>query len=199
MAEPSKQDYGPVLGSGCLHLAAIALLGFGIVFLWASWKSQMTHQLALIVLAVCALPSAITLYRLWRLRKAIGTADLRIDEPIPLGYSGKATYVRPLREATLRQIEARLQCEEVVVKGSGKNKKEIHAVIHDEALTPVTVPMMEQIQAQIPIRIPPTGPASFLEEEARVVWWIRLRLRMEGCPNTQSSFQIEVLPAVSER
>ena len=194
-----KTDYGPVLGSGFIHLAAIALLGFGIVFVWASWSSRIVRQPALIVLAVCALPSAITLFRLWRLRKAIGTADLHIDDPIPLGFSGKATYSRPLREATLSQIEARLQCEEIVVKGSGRSKREIRAVVHDEALTPATVPMMEQIQAQIPIRIPPTGPASFSEEETRVVWWIRLRLRMEGCPNTQSSFQIEVLPAVSER
>lgn len=194
-----KTDHGPALGSGCLNLAAVALLGFGVVFVWASWSSRMMRQPALIVLAVCALPSAITLFRLWRLRKAIGTADLHIDDPIPLGFSVKATYFRPLREATLRQIEARLQCEEIVVKGSGRNKGEIRAVVHDEALAPVTVPMMEQIQAQIPIRIPPTGPASFSEGEARLVWWIRLQLRMEGCPNTQSSFQIEVLPAVSER
>ncbi len=199
MADSPREDHGPVLGSGFVHLAAIALLGFGIVFVWASWSNRMMHQPALIVLAVCALPSAITLFRLWRLRKAIDTADLHIDDPITLGFSGKATYFRPLHEATLRQIEARLQCEEVVVKGSGKNKREIRAVVHDEALAPATVPMMEQIQAQIPIRIPPTGPASFSEEEARVVWWIRLRLRMEGCPNTESSFQIEVLPAVAER
>ena len=199
MADSAKEDHGPVLGSGCIHLAAIALLGFGIVFTWASWSNRMMRQPALIVLGACALPVAITLFRLWRLRKAIGTADLRIDEPLPLGFSGKATYVRPLRQATLRQIEARLQCEEVVIKGSGKNKREIREVIHDEPLAPVTVPMMEQIQAQIPIRIPPTGPASLSGEEARVIWWIRLRLTMEGCPNTQSSFQIEVLPAVSER
>jgi len=199
MADSPREDHGPVLGSGFVHLAAIALLGFGILFVWASWRNRMIRQPALIVLAVCALPSAITLFRLWRLRKAIDTADLHIDDPITLGFSGKATYFRPLHEATLRQIEARLQCEEVVVKGSGKNKREIRAVVHDEALAPATVPMMEQIQAQIPIRIPPTGPASFSEEEARVVWWIRLRLRMEGCPNTESSFQIEVLPAVAER
>lgn len=199
MADSPKGDHGPALGSGCLHLAAVALLGFGIVFTWASWSNRIMRQPALIVLAACALPSAITLFRLWRLRRALGTADLRIDDPIPLGFNGKATYLRPLREATLRQIEARLQCEEVVVKGSSRNKREIRAMIHDEALTAVTVPMMEQIQAQIPVRIPPTGPASFFEEEARVIWWIRLRLRMEGCPNTQSSFQIEVLPAVSER
>ena len=39
--------------------------------------------------------------------------------------------------------------EEIVVKGSGRSKREIRAVVHDEALTPATVPMMEQIQAQI--------------------------------------------------
>lgn len=194
-----KTDYGPVLGSGFLHLAAVALLGFGVVFVWASWSNRMMRQPALIVLGVCALPSAITLFRLWRLRKAIGTADLHIEDPIPLGFSAKATYFRPLREATLRQIEARLQCEEIVVKGSGRNKREIRAIVHDETLTPVTVPMVEQIQAQIPIRLPPTGPASLSEDEARVIWWIRLRLRMEGCPNTQSSFQLSVLPAVAER
>src|SRR5438132_8612751 len=142
-----KTDYGPVLGSGFIHLAAIALLGFGIVFVWASWSSRIVRQPALIVLAVCALPSAITLFRLWRLRKAIGTADLHIDDPIPLGFSGKATYSRPLREATLSQIEARLQCEESVVKGRGRHKRESRAKVHDAGLTRVTVPRSQQTRA----------------------------------------------------
>ena len=69
---------------------------------------------------------------------------------------------------------------------------------HD-VLAPVVTPMMEQVRVQIPLRIPKEGAPSFWSERARIEWWLRLRLRMRGCPNTESSFQIEVLPAVVER
>jgi hypothetical protein len=35
--------------------------------------------------------------------------------------------------------------------------------------------------------------------EAKITWWLRLRLNMIGCPNTQSSFAIDVDPTVVRR
>lgn len=201
MNEPvHKSDHGPILGSGWNHLTSTIILGLGIYFAYQWWKNPLMHREALIALVVAVLPWTLTLYQLYRLKRALGDAELLIEhEGVPLGYSGTATYVRPLRNADVREIEVRLQCQETVVKGSGKNKREVTATTYDEVITPQTTPMMQQLQVRIPIKIPATGGHSMDYEEAKVKWWVRLRLKMKGCPNTRSSFEIEVYPAVVER
>ncbi len=192
------KDHGPVLGSGWIHLASTIILGLGIFLAYQWWKNPLLHQAAVIALAVGVIPWAINIFRFVRLRHALGTADLHLqDKAVPMGYSGTATYARPMRGAEVRAVEARLQCEEQVVKGkSERNKTRIQKIIYDEQLAPVLTPMMERLEARLPIRIPASGPPSLTYEEASITWWIRLRLRMTGCPNTASSFQIDVLPAV---
>ena len=187
-------DEGPVLGPGWLHFTSTILLILGVVFAVKFWREQ--PRVAPIVLGACAIPAAITIIQVIRLKRSLGTAELSVSDLIPLGWSGTAVYLRPLRGATVREIEARLQCDEIVVKGRGNKKKERRAVVLDQPLTPVTTPMMEQLRLQIPLRIPATGPPSIDVRDARTEWWVRLRLQMEGCPNTRSSFRIEVLPAV---
>jgi hypothetical protein len=193
------EDYGPVLGSGWIHLVATITLGLGIFFAFDWWKNPLMRQTGLIALAIGAIPWAINIYRFARLRRALGSADLHFDDSIPMGFSGTATYYRPLRGAELRTIEVRLQCEEEVVKGSGKSKKSIQKVVYDEPLTHALTPAMERLEVRIPVKIPVVGPSTMWLEEAKITWWIRLNLRMAGCPNTASSFQIQVLPAVAER
>jgi len=120
------------------------------------------------------------------------------DDPVPLGFSGNATYFRPMHGAEMRSIEVRLQCEEEIVRGSGKSRKRVTKVVHDEVLTPAVTPMMERIEVRIPVRVPKDGPASFWCETAQTKWWIRLRLKMSGCPNTASSFEIRVVPGIAQ-
>jgi hypothetical protein len=195
-----KTDHGPILGSGWIHLTSTVILGLGIFFAYQWWKNPLMHRIAMITLGVAVVPWVITLYRLYRLKRALGGAEFFIEqEGVPLGYSGTATYVRPLRDAEVREIEVRLQCEESVEKGRGKNRRDVVATTYDEVITPHTTPMMEQLQVRIPFKIPATGTHSMYYEEAKVTWWIRLRLKMRGCPNTRSSFKIEVYPAVVER
>jgi hypothetical protein len=197
MAE--RTDYGPILGSGWAFLASTIVLIVGVIVAITWWKNPLTREAGLIALGVAVIPWAIMLFRFYRLRSALGTADLHFEDSVPLGYNGTASYVRPLRGAELRTVEARLQCEEEVTKGSGKNKRQMRKVVYDEELKPTVTPMMERLDIRIPLRIPATGPATIWHEYASVTWWLRLRLRMHGCPNTQSSFKIEVLPAVMER
>ncbi len=196
---PDRTDYGPVLGSGFIHLASVIALGLGIFLAIQWWKNPLMRQTGLIVLAISAIPLAINIFRFTRLRRALGTADLQFDDSVPLGFSGTAIYVRPLRGAELRTIEARLQCEEEVVRGGRKQKKTIQKIVYDEPLTPAVTPAMERLEVRIPVKIPVIGPSTMWCEEAKITWWIRLKLRMSGCPNTASSFQIHVLPAVVER
>ena len=192
-------DYGPVLGSGWIHFLATATLVGGGIAAFILVKSPLTRDIGLIILGIAVIPWLINGFRFWRLRRALGTADLHFDENVPLGFSGTATYARPLRGAELRTINARLQCEEEIVKGSGKNKTRVQRIVYDEPLTTTTTPAMERLEIRMPVRIPAAGPSTMWCEQANIKWWIRLHLRMSGCPNTASSFEVQVLPAVIER
>jgi hypothetical protein len=192
-------DEGPILGSGLIHLASTIVLVCGGFVAVNFWGNPVTRREGVIVLAISAIPWMITIVRLWRLRRAIGTAAFLLDDPIPLGFSGTATYVRPLRDAELRTIEARLQCEEDVVRGHGRNSKRVQKIVHDEPLTPSVTPAMERLEVHLPIRIPAEGPPSMWQEEVSITWRVRLRIKMSGCPNTASSFEILVSSTVVER
>ena len=191
-------DDGPVLGSGVIPMIATIVLFAGVFVGYKTFIVDRNVGGAIMIGA--AIPAAIFVYRFIRLRRALGTATLQMnDDAIALGWSGTVTYVRPLRGATIRAIEARLQCEEYVERGRGRSHREWRRVVVDEPLAPQSAPMLEQVRVTIPIKIPVTGPPTFYDTDNQINWWVRLRLTMDGCPNTRSSFKLSVMPAVVER
>jgi hypothetical protein len=191
-------DEGPVFGSGLIPMFASILLLAG---LFVGYKTYaVDHNIGLAIMIGAAIPALIVAWQIIRLRRALGTATLQMNEDVvPMGWSGTATYVRPLRGATIRTIEARLQCEEHVERGGGRNRREWRKVVVDEPLAVQTAPMMEQMRVTIPIKIPVAGPPTFYINDNEINWWVRLHLIMDGCPNTRSSFKLLVMPAVVER
>jgi hypothetical protein len=190
-------DEGPILGSGWFPMLASILL---LVGLFVGYKTlRIDRNVGAAIMIGSAVPAAIIGFQLWRLFRALGRAKLEVNQDyVPLGWSGTVTYARPLRGATVRSIEARLQCEEHLVIGSGKNRREWRKIVVDEPLSPQAFPSMEQLRVQIPLRVPASGPPTFYYSDNEINWWIRLRLEMEGCPNTRSSFKVSVIPAVVE-
>lgn len=197
----SRSDEGPIAGSGGWYLAAFLLFAFGCVFAWGAFNREDFRNTALIVAGVCALPFAFLIFRAIRVLQKIGRAVLTTpDESLALGHPTTATYARPLRNGvTLESLQARLQCEEHLTRGSGKSKKTFIKVVYDEELKTVTTPMMNELRVQVPIRIPESGPPSFSDNGAEIRWMVRMRLAMRGCSNTRSSFRLEVLPVVVKR
>jgi hypothetical protein len=204
----SVSDSGPLLGPGWWYLIVVIFLvagGFGAWIIFADptvfGDQVMGRRIATAILVIALLPSLLTIVQAVRLFRRLGRARLYLPHTmLPLGFSGTVTYLRPLRGgAAIEKMEVRLQCEEVLVKGSGKQKKTYRQVVYDEPITPVTMPMMDQMRVQIPLRIPEPGPPSLDESRFEINWWLRLRLKMQGCPNTRSSFEVEVYPAVVKR
>ncbi len=200
-----REDRGPVLGPGWWHGLAFILLVLGWVIgglmFFEKPGTDEARKLAVVIAVAASLPMLLSAVQVIRLKRAVGTAQLFVPyEYLPLGFSGAATYVRPLRGgATVRQIEGRLQCEEKLITGSGKNQRTHTKIVYDEPVTPVTTPMMNQMHVQVPFRIPENGPASMDHARANIQWYLRLRLKMDGCPNTRSSFQVYVMPAMVKR
>ncbi|HEY8183987.1 MAG TPA: hypothetical protein VII32_17210 [Thermoanaerobaculia bacterium] len=191
-----RTDQAGVLQGWIGTLGFFILVVAGIMF-FVTFSNPQLRSICLIALGVALVLIAIAAYRAWRVRQVLGTAELKLDAPIPLGFNGNATYSRPLRGAEMRSIEVRLQCEEEIVRGSGKNKGRVTKIVHDEVLTATVTPRMERLEVRIPVKIPATGPATFSCSTAQTKWWIRLRLKMSGCPNTASSFEIEVVPGLA--
>ena len=192
------QDEGPVLGSGLIPMIASIVL---LVGLFVGYKAYaVDHNIGAAIMIGATLPAAIVAWQFIRLRRALGTATLHMNEElIPLGWSGTVTYTRPLQGATLRSIEAWLQCEEHVERGSGRSHREWRQVVIDQPLSPRAEPSLEHLRVQIPLKIPASGPPTFTTSDNEINWWVRLRLTMDGCPNTRSSFKLSVMPAVVER
>ena len=188
-------DDGPMLGSGWLPMMASILLLVGLFVGYNVLKVD--RRVGAAIMVGSAIPVAIYAIQLTRLFRALGRAKLQVSaELLPLGWRGTVNYVRPLRGATVQSIDVRLQCEEHVVRGSGRNRHEWRRVVIDEPLSAPLAPMFEQIQIQIPLRIPTSGPPTFYYADNDINWWVRLHLKMEGCPDTRSSFKLTVVPAV---
>lgn len=199
----SRSDEGPIAGAGGWYFAAFILLFFGVIFGFAMFDraDRQYRQIAILAAAICALPFAFLVFRAIRVLQKIGRATLTTPyESLALGHPTTATYTRPLRDGvTLESVDVRLQCEEHLTRGSGKNKKTFIEVVYDEELKPVTTPMMNELRMQIPIRIPEKGPPSINDDGAETRWIVRMRLTMRGCSNTRSSFRLDVMPVTVKR
>lgn len=200
-------DKGPVLGHGCLQAGSLVLFLAAMVVAWHAWRvadpslDPQIRRVMLIGAGIAGIPFLVTIVQVIRLFRSLGRAELfTVYESLPLGYHGNVTYVRPLRHgAAVRELEARLQCDEVVMTGRGKNKSTKRQTVIDLPLSPITTPALDQLRVQIPLQIPATGPASLDLSNAKIKWFVRLRLKMQGCPNTRSSFELSVAPAVVTR
>jgi len=217
---PLREDQGPVLGPGWWHGVVTSIFITGIVLsavlLLDKKKDPEERRFAIAVFAVCSVPFALTMIQLVRLRRKIGKAGLfLLNDSIPLGFSGKAMYFRPLRGgAAIRQIEASVQCVEALVKGKGKSERTFNATVYNEPATcqfllaaednsgedeDGATPGMEEMQVEVSFRIPESGPPTLDGSRLSIRWRIHLRLTMDGCPNTRSSFEVTVLPVVVRR
>ena len=197
----SRSDDGPIAGNPIWYSLTFALVVFGVLFAMGTRNYENFRQLGITVAIACAIPFALMILRVVRLLQKIGRATLTTPhEYVPLGFTTTATYARPMREGVAAEaIEARLQCEERVTVGSGKNRRTVTTVVHDEELKPVVTPAMNELRVQIPIRVAENLPPTIWDKVAEVRWVVRMRLRMRGCSNTRSSFKIDVLPVVVKR
>jgi hypothetical protein len=195
----AHEDLGPPLGSGSLFLVLGMLAVFG---LFAGVQVAVKDRQFLVALATTAgfaLPLTITLLRVQRLRRKIGEARLYLPQRyLALGYSGTATYLRPLRDgAALRSIAARLVCKERLETGSARSRRIHEEVLYDEAVEAMATPLTNRLGVQITFRIPEGGPASLMHKKASIRWSLKLHLRMKRCPNARSTFEVQVLPVSS--
>lgn len=201
-SKPRLSDEGPVLGSTAWPFGSAMIL-FGAILIVILYKDSFgpdgLRKMALIVVAA-SIPLLLVVFQFVRLRRAMGTAELIVDSWITLlGQKQTAVYRRPLRGgASVEKIEVTLECQESVTHGSGKSRSTKTEIVSRREITPTVLRVPEQLHVQIPLLIDRAGPPSIDIPDHRVEWWLRLSLRMNGCPSTRSSFEIQVPPEYIE-
>jgi hypothetical protein len=189
----NTKDQGPKGAPGCVYIGATLLLFFGIAMACNFAGDPQRWRVGVILLAVSALPFANIIFRRIWLRRALGRAELHLEAPIHTGFSGTARYVRPLRGAVLKNVTVRLSCEKQVTKHFGRIWIPTTRVLYEETIKPQVTPSADRIDIRIPLHIPPSGSRSMTTDYETVIWWLRVRLEMSGCPNASSAFAIEVV------
>ncbi|HEY8182898.1 MAG TPA: hypothetical protein VII32_11705 [Thermoanaerobaculia bacterium] len=186
------KDQGPATASSGVYIFASLLLFLGIALACNFSGDPQRWRVGVAILAVCTLPFVFIIFRRIRLRRALGPAELYLDARIQRGFSGTARYVRPLRGAELKSVDVRLSCEEKHTKKFNRIWIPTTRVLHEETITAQVTPSADRIDIRIPLHIPPTGSRSMTTDNTTIIWWLRLRLQMSGCPDTKSAFAIEV-------
>jgi hypothetical protein len=190
----NTKDLGATAASSGVYIAASLLLFFGIALACNFAGDPQRWRVGVVILAVCTLPFVIIFLRRTWLRRALGRAELHLDARIQPGFSGTARYVRPLRGAELKSVEVRLSCEERVTQHfTSRLWLSKNRVLYEETIKPQVTPSADRIDIRIPLRMPPTASRSMSTDDTNVIWWLRLRLQMSGCPDTTSAFAIEVV------
>jgi hypothetical protein len=88
----------------------------------------------------------------------------------------------------------RLSCEERVTQHfTSRLWLSKNRVLYEETIKPQVTPSADRIEIRIPLHIPPTASRSMPTGDTTIIWCLRLRLQMSGCPNTTSAFAIEVV------
>jgi hypothetical protein len=199
----SRPDEGPIGADGGWFLAACILFIVAAAAAYAGRPYTPAEFRTPIIATViaCALPLALLIGRSLQVLNKIGRAELTTPfESVARGVPVTAVYKRPMRgNAALEAVEANLQLEERVTRKSGKNRKTFTSIVLNESLAPVVRSTPDQLRIDIPIRIPDAGPPTINVDDVEVRWFVRMRLRMRGCPGTRSSFELNVAPGVVKR
>lgn len=200
--KPRLPDAGPVLGSTALPFWSAMIL-FGAILIVILYKDSLGADGArriLLILLAASIPLLLVLVQLVRLRRAMGTAELLVDSWVTLmGQKQTVIYRRPLRgDASVDKLEVSLECQESVTHGKGRSRRTTTAVVTRRQITPTVLRVPQQLLVQIPLQFDRSGPPSIDIPDHRVEWWLRLSLKMSGCPSTRSSFEIQVPPEYVE-
>jgi hypothetical protein len=193
----NTKDHGPKVASAGVYIGASLLFFFGIALACNFAGVPQRWRVGVTILAASALPFAFIIFRRIWLRRALGRAELHVDALIQPGFNGTARYFRPLRGAVLKSVDVRLSCEERVTIEFASTRRGIviptKRVLYEETIKPRVTPSSDRIDIRIPLNIPPAGSRSMSRGGTTIIWWLRLRLHMSGCPNTSSAFAIEVV------
>lgn len=104
----------------------------------------------------------------------------------------------PPRDTVIERATARLQCTEIVVRGSGTDKRTFREEIHAEAMELATpgahLPRLAPVQWSAQFRIPDDAPFSFSARDNQLRWSVALTIDTEGAPAWKEDAPFVVRP-----
>jgi hypothetical protein len=199
---------GRILSMGCLLVFAVPVLvlaGFGIAKGVGLARGEVPLDEGLIwigltvVMLFVFLGGAVKTIRNRIARSKLG--DVRFDVTPLKGRRGEALRARlvcqPKKAAELTGAKVRLEAQEVVVRGSGTNRRTYrHTVYEDETELPAARTLAAGMPFQLDhqVVIPDDAPPSFMAQDNRLAWTLSIHLDIARWPDWSEGRAILVHP-----
>jgi hypothetical protein len=179
--------------------AAIALA----VQLWRIWSRGEDSELPGLLLVVLFVVLAALVAGRDRFRRAIasrriGPVEVTYRPTVPTPGENLSCCVRfqPRTEISLDKATLQIVAREEVVRGSGKHKRTLRAVVHrSEAALPARTQYFhgEAVELEGTVQIPADAPVSFFGSSNRVQWTLEVRLHLGRWIDWKQQLLITVL------
>ncbi len=133
------------------------------------------------------------------LARRLGPVDAKIspEDAHPGGNISCSIRFRPRAELFLTEATLRLVAEEKIVKGSGKNRRTVREVVHQETISLASarrIAMDEGAVLQGAVRLPPDAPCTFFALSNELTWRIEAALNLKRWPDWKRDFSFDVRP-----
>jgi hypothetical protein len=185
----------------------VFLLLFSIIPLWVTYQFvQSGGTFGLLGMGIGLLVIgfvAVRIYRLVRNRLArmkLGDVQVTVSHPRPrLGEMVKGQLaMTPAQTTSLTGIQASLVGSEVVVSGSGTNRRTHTHVFHEEAQDlgnlGGTLNAHHPLHSDIELRLPAQGPCSFHTTDNTIKWVLKVHIDIPRWPDFVHEEPLEVRP-----
>jgi hypothetical protein len=140
------------------------------------------------------------------IRGVLVTSKLQAGEivmsrfPLRMGEELKIKYRRQLRRGQILspgEISATLIAYDWIKYNVGTDTRTETATIWEQSFPTREVPSgLSKVEYDFPIKIPLEGPPSFEATSSKVIWELRVTLKLPGIPKDDSSFRLIVVPEV---
>lgn len=204
---------GSRVGGGCLAIVFGSIFGgVGAAFALggglAAWHSEGLFSLPFIlvggVFAVVGLVAVgFGVRSLW-LSRVLGrmTLELPQEQPISLGAIQVVRFRRTggaARAANAPTATAELSCHE---RATYRQGTDTHTVRHELFRGPLTVfpePVPGSVGGRVEISVPLLYPPTMSLPHNRIVWELKLTVRVAGMPDDVSTFPLPIAPVIAQR
>lgn len=122
-------------------------------------------------------------------------AQLSSDELSPGDTATLTIRFRPRGEIELTEATLNLTATEKVVKGSGKNKRTLTGIVHEEKITLASERRMMPEEGAVlegTLHLPPTAPPTFSGSSNSLEWKVDVRLNLRRLPDWRREFWVDV-------
>lgn len=177
-----------MLGSSLMMIALVFLMGIPPFF----------AIFGFVLLAISSIffynniRNSISTQKLGPVTMELNTTELLPGEEVTCRLSFK-----PLQDVSVKAVHFKLQCDEVVISGSGSNKKTYSTYIYKRQVSQLENSALlanEEVKLEQRLQLRPNAAYSFSATDNKIDWYYEVKIDIEGWPNWYEKLDLQVIP-----